>query len=268
MPWLPLIPDFLNDLLDVDIASPAEGDMIYRNDAGLWVVVGGTRTTGDAPIVQSDGSIAWDAPGSGGADGSVYHVADIPGSPDAWDDEFDDFDFSAYSWLNQNGAAAVEDNHMLTIYDDRNVNDISCLVRDAPSGNYTVETMLYPYVANATSTRSGGFLVAFYSTTVAGVGSFLSSDYRTLTWGSSGAGTATDGGGSTISPDHTGPLFMRIAWDGTDLSFQVSMSGQSESFVELQTIAPGSTPTDIGVGGIFNRGHNIGYSFEYLRRVA
>lgn len=56
----------LADLDDVSVSGVAEGDMIYRNDSGLWVVVGGTKGDGKAPMGQADGSVAWELPASGG----------------------------------------------------------------------------------------------------------------------------------------------------------------------------------------------------------
>lgn len=55
----------LTDLNDVVVPGAVEGDMVYQNDQGLWVVVGGTKTDGDVPTVQADGSVAWGAVGGG-----------------------------------------------------------------------------------------------------------------------------------------------------------------------------------------------------------
>lgn len=64
MGWIPEPPpDILDDLADVDISSPAHGDMVYRNDSGLWVVVGGTPSDGKVPTIQADGSVEWEAAG-------------------------------------------------------------------------------------------------------------------------------------------------------------------------------------------------------------
>lgn len=56
----------LDDIPDVDVVDAEEGDMIYRNDAGEWVLVGGSKADGNVPTVQSDGTVEWEAGGGGG----------------------------------------------------------------------------------------------------------------------------------------------------------------------------------------------------------
>lgn len=64
----------LTDDSDVALRDAAHGDMIYRNDVGLWVPVAGTKTDGNVPTIQADGSVAWDATGGGGGT-DVLHTA-------------------------------------------------------------------------------------------------------------------------------------------------------------------------------------------------
>lgn len=64
----------LTDDSDVGLRAAAHGDMIYRDEVGLWVPVGGTKTDGHVPTIQADGSVAWDTAGGGGGT-DVLHTA-------------------------------------------------------------------------------------------------------------------------------------------------------------------------------------------------
>lgn len=75
MGWIPTGsgsgPTDLDDLGDVDVSGAAEGDMIYQDDAGDWVLVGGSKTDGKAPMIQADGTVAWETPSGGGGGGAT-----------------------------------------------------------------------------------------------------------------------------------------------------------------------------------------------------
>lgn len=78
-------PDEFSDLADVDVTGlnagdllqfdgtdwvpldgSAEGDMLYRTAAGLWVPVGGTKADGKTPTIQASGAVEWETPAGGG----------------------------------------------------------------------------------------------------------------------------------------------------------------------------------------------------------
>jgi hypothetical protein len=50
----------------VPFAGTEEGDMLYRDDTGAWVVVSGGKATGRVPTIQASGAVAWEAPAGGG----------------------------------------------------------------------------------------------------------------------------------------------------------------------------------------------------------
>jgi hypothetical protein len=49
----------------------SEGDMEYVDDTGLWVPVSGTAATGQSPVKQADGTIAWAATSGSGAESLI-----------------------------------------------------------------------------------------------------------------------------------------------------------------------------------------------------
>lgn len=108
MGWVPIpVSDAaLTDLSDASVAGAVEGDMIYRNAAGLWVVVGGTKGDGKAPMGQADGSVQWETPSGGGGGGGTFNdVSAHAGSPAASDEFNDD------SW----GGTTVESSPTTTV---------------------------------------------------------------------------------------------------------------------------------------------------------
>lgn len=52
-------------------SGAGQGDMLYQNASGLWVVVGGTKGDGKTPMWQVDGSIGWETPSGGGGGGGL-----------------------------------------------------------------------------------------------------------------------------------------------------------------------------------------------------
>lgn len=65
------------DLLQYDSAVPgwvplpgaSEGDMLYLDSSGVWVVVGGSKADGKAPMIQASGAVQWETPPAGGGGG-------------------------------------------------------------------------------------------------------------------------------------------------------------------------------------------------------
>lgn len=55
----------LGRLNDVSVSGAAQGDMLYLNDSGLWVIIDGSKTEGRVPTIQGDGSVAWATPSGG-----------------------------------------------------------------------------------------------------------------------------------------------------------------------------------------------------------
>lgn len=66
----------LDDLTDVSVPSPTQGDMVARDGSSQWAKVGGTKSTGNVPTVQADGSIQWEAPPAGGGGGGVIAMGE------------------------------------------------------------------------------------------------------------------------------------------------------------------------------------------------
>jgi hypothetical protein len=249
MGWQPIIRDVLDDLDDVSIASPAEGDMIYRNDSGLWVVVAGTKGDGKTPTGQPDGSVAWEEPG-GGAAGRPWEAATVG----AYDDYFDannesDWtniapDTGTATWTYQHNAHVGDFRGVQCVFANQNTSDLSAYVKSL-SGITTGDYAQARFSSLMRANVFGGVVFTDGTTTAANY--VLAALYQgTGMLGIDGTLTASNAGTFTFSVDPKGDVWLRLLYSAAN-TFQVFTSHNGVDFAQVGTnIAHTMTPTHGG----------------------
>lgn len=267
----------LGDHEDTSLSSPAEGDMIFRNDSSQWVKVGGTKTDGNVPTVQSDGTIAWEAPPVG-APWAVEPGLKPPTSPHG-----SDLEFSAYAngtnptagpgmtWGNQGSSTASIDSGRLVVVSEAATGLRALLLATPGSGNIKVAARV---AAQANYQYPGAQLVFLWGTPasptrVESCGFYGDNTGSTrLNWTNYGTGwTPTADRAAASFPSGLGNrLYARVDWNGTDLLFYASPSAVAGTWVLIYTATLGlGRPDYVGLGVNPNSSNVVIGEFPFLR---
>lgn len=144
-----------------------EPGMYYQNASGIWLPVTGTPVIGYAPLVQADGSVAWNDPGSGGGGATIWDAHYDPNTPNANSDEFNGSSMpgGTYAPVNLgtstytvNGSGANGKPSALVI-NSQNATGWRGWARSLPSGDFTI-TACITVNSIATNYCLGGIMLS------------------------------------------------------------------------------------------------------------
>lgn len=187
-----------------------------------------------------------------------------PAAPDPTDDEFDgpSLDTTKWTWLDQGGVSATQNNGRLTFFLSELSNRIRGITQPAPGGSWEFRTKVhFPFVGDlpsyvcifAAEDATGEVRsVGIWDQAFRGI-SFSTPSSSGAGWGSVGSSFATE-------------TYLQIGWDGSDLTAGWSLEGTG--FYEAATVTPTYTPTLVGLG-LTNRDGTAGwFTYEWFRRWA
>lgn len=256
----------LGDHEDTSLSSPAVGDMIYRNDSSQWVKVGGTKTDGNVPTVQSDGTIAWEAHAF-----DLYMPIDVPpATPNAMDDEFDGSSLDAKWSQTTGGTNPAWSLSSGLLVADVSANKAGSLVQTIPSGDWTIAAQLGPFTARISGDNHvpNGMTLDEGSSTQKSfrfVRMLKNSGLKMLLMNLPSYTDWTSDVAEHSIP-YSGFMYQRIRRSGSTYYFEYS--GDGFMWTSLWSGTLSFTPTKIGITSAGSNSVPIGGTFGWFRRTA
>lgn len=249
---------FAYDEFTEEQLAALKGDPGTDGTDGVGVPTGGTTGQVLTKASATDYDFAW-------GNASSNDVDSPPASPHAKDDEFNDSSIdSKWSWANQGSATASESGTRISITPAGDAYH-RCLVQTVPSGNWQVTAKVH-WGGDFVSDSYAGIVVL--PSTDGGVEALnigkdsnaSPSKLRGERWSS-----YTSWGAERCLISFGGTwAYLRIKWDGTNLTYYASSDGVS--FAKLiNAFAPSITPGRVGIS---TRGLASPSYFDWFRVVA
>lgn len=291
--------------------SCSDHDLIYISNGSAWstyATVGGAgssplTTKGDVYVYGSDDDrlpvgtnghvltadsaqalgVKWAAPSGGGGGPSYLNLIDEPpGSPDAFDDEFDDASITGWTAVAAGTAPTwTEDDYGLHLNAAAEAgHNWKTQLKAIPSSDWTVATKLRPGTGiSADFVRAGGLCLTDGTATSnnvllisrawnqAGIGDWSHGVTR-LTNFTTFSSSAADFMRQAAHPAI--PVYYRITKSSTTFTFQVSNDGIQWVTAYSATAATfGFTPTHIGpIACPLNGTYPLSVTWEWIRKTA
>lgn len=251
---------------------------------GVSGATGAQGPVGPAVFLTAEDGAEGDtgAPGLTGPGGTANVTPDTHPTPaTSFDDEFEQASLSSqWTWSNQNSATAVPGQGMLRIVADRTGgSDYNILMEPCPPGTWTLVAKVRGLRGTATSTNSTMGLVVKGSAGYSVYGAYWNGNWQIIVQ-------------DLVSPtnhsaDHTGLgtfpspaqnplnesewLYLKISYDGTNLTFSWSLTGNANAFVQAYTATAASwvgTPSNFGY--FVNSATTLGVEVlsDWFRRTA
>jgi hypothetical protein len=238
----------------------------------------GSATDGHVLTADGSGGAAWEAVGGGpgGADDGTtfYAVNEIPGSPDAMDDEFNDasFDTGLWSDLNIGSTSKTEALNALRLTSNETVQTIRGIYQTAPSSGSPWEfqtKVSMPSDAGGGSNQAIAGIFAAASTTgiVYNIGWYqdVVPGIRALQWATPTSNLAA--WGTDVSGPSANHMYFKMAWTGSALEVYWSTDGVGWSVDIAAAIGGGWTPGIVGLGFTNRRGTHLDCVYDWFRRT-
>jgi hypothetical protein len=212
-----------DDLTDVDVTGAAEGDMVFQDSAGDWILVTGSKDDGDVPTIQADGTVAWEAPPSG--TGTRIGELALTTPPT-----------SGWSWINQGSATETVSSEGSIILVTPAVGSANLVGRvrshsasstitgrfnDRPIGNANSAVGLWMRESSTSK------LVVFY---IKPNGDVLIENWTNATTFSASGASQAHGVGWR-------PIWLRIEDNSTNLIFSTSYTGFPDTWFQLSSVS-------------------------------